>query len=125
MTTENGYAVVAVKIAEANMGQTNLSVIKNMTKLRNIKIWVGNNPDLCKKIQRHLFKNGCSWAGRVKGCQFEHSYALYIDDAGYITYTTKQTGRKYFNEHQNIEINPHNSLFDDETVVIVNGTAYV
>lgn len=57
-----------------------------MIKLRNLKIWVGNKPELCRKIQKYLFNNGCTW-WTGNSIMYEDSDALYIGYSGILTFS--------------------------------------
>ena len=46
-----------------------------MNKFDNCKIWIGNNPELCRKIQEKLFELGYNW-GRFGDDQNIKSYNI-------------------------------------------------
>jgi hypothetical protein len=69
--------------------------------LSNTKIWIGNNPDLSRRVQEALFEKGCEWTkGRV--VQFTEAAVLYITSNLSLSYAStdsldfKASGTKKF-----------------------------
>lgn len=76
-----------------------------LTDLSNTKIWIGNNPELSRKVQEKAIEIGCEWviAGRVKSTTKITS--IYIDEEKKMSYDDDYD-EKYFKKHSYKEIFP-------------------
>jgi hypothetical protein len=75
---------------------------KTLTKddLKNTKIWIGDNPDLSRKVQEKFFELGIKWAGGITDVQFLLSESLYVNN----NLISQANGRDFFDSQSEKEI---------------------
>lgn len=75
-----------------------------MKDFKNCKIWIGDNPDLCRKVQEKLFELGHEWNVGGKVYKFLNAAYLSIWADGYITHGT--IDKEEFEKNKKTEIFP-------------------
>jgi hypothetical protein len=69
--------------------------------LKMTKIWIGDNPELSKRVQERAFELGYDWFGGGKKIQFTNGKGLLFNDKNEITYSDS---KDFFNGYANKEI---------------------
>lgn len=85
---------------------------KEITKedLHNCKIWIGDNPELNRKVQEKLFELGFSWASGSIVPDFLDSKVLFIYDNVGIKYSSYLNNLEQFKKYPEKEITPEQIL---------------
>lgn len=73
--------------------------------LSNTKIWIGDNPELSRKVQEKAFELGWGWNKHDKSVQYTDKYSLHFWDDKEICYSTDLT-KDYFLGRYKKEIFP-------------------
>lgn len=71
--------------------------------INNTKIWIGNNPELSRKIQEKAFELGYTWVTGETNAQYLDKETIYFDN-NYLSYSNGD--KYYFSKHENREITP-------------------
>ena len=89
----------------ASAKSTPTTSTKTLTKddLKNTKIWIGDNPDLSRRVQEKFFELGLGWAGSGKNITSLLSQSLYVNN-GYMI--LQADSRDYFDSQPEKEIFP-------------------
>jgi hypothetical protein len=70
----------------------------------NCKIWIGDNPELSKKVQEKLFELGYGWANKGKIVKYEEATSLYTVYSSLAQESSH--GKDFFNGESEREITP-------------------
>jgi len=90
-------------------------------KFQNRKIWIGDNPDLCKKVQEKLFELGCKWYnGKIVDLK---AVVLFLDDTGTLTLHSSRD-KDYYVGHPNHELTLEELGIEEEKTEFVVGKWY-
>ncbi len=89
--------------SEATQGIVEKKEEGKVPDVTNCKIWIGNNPELSKRVQEKLLELGYSWSGDKK-IKYAESASIYTNNP-YLSYSNDR-GRDFFNRQTNKEIFP-------------------
>jgi hypothetical protein len=92
--------------------KTTASKTSKQIDLTNTKIWIGDNPELAKKVQDRAIELGWNWIGGEKVTEFKYKDCLYFSKDKIILYGDK--GRDFFDSEPETEIF-ESDLFPTET----------
>ncbi len=83
-----------------------ISIPTKQIDLSNTKIWIGNNPELSRKVQEKAFKLGATWMGTQTEVNYLGAYSLYIDSKKKLSYSGRKDKSLTFNPNRYKEIFP-------------------
>jgi hypothetical protein len=92
--------------------KTTASKTSKQIDLTNTKIWIGDNPELSKKVQKRAFELGWFWTGKTTITQQEEKTALYFSENNSIMYSN--LNKDWFDKQKEQEIF-ESDLFPTET----------
>lgn len=102
-----------IPIEQQSIKQYPLTKEECFIDLKNTKIWIGDNPELSRKVQEIAIKLGFSWYG-CKNVDYTNSNALYFDNNKIIQYSNTQKNT-YFSKQINKEIFPSDLGINETT----------
>jgi hypothetical protein len=89
---------------------------------QKFKIWIGNNPDLSRRVQERLFELGHKWGLNERWVMYTDSYALFSDN---LTLSFLGNDRKWFDENTNVEITPADlGIYESANIRILDSFCY-
>jgi hypothetical protein len=83
-----------------------ISIAKKQIDLSNTKIWIGNNPELNRKVQEKAFELGATWMGHSTKVDYLGAYSLYIDSKKKLSYSERKDKSLTFTPNRYKEIFP-------------------
>lgn len=85
---DNGYTEITFDQFKKYVLKENINEVKEEVRPNfiNCKIWIGDNPELCRKVQEKLFELGYTWNGE-KGVRYLDSTCLFIWDDSYLAWS--------------------------------------
>jgi len=111
--TFTDLSVIIYKILK-NEEMKNVSNKSNLKHPGNYKIWIGDDPKLCAKVQKKLFELGYKWECSGQVITQTYATALYLNGFnGDISYSTIDD--TYFMDNFHIEITPQNLGINNST----------
>lgn len=91
-----------IKKVETKENVVSPESIKKTLDLSNTKIWIGDNPELSKRVQQKAFDLGWTWADGEKNIKNTKNYCLFFEEDFKIYHAQTKHSFEYYEKYREI-----------------------